>query len=240
MELRRGVTIKGRVVGPDGKPVDCFELLCCHYRPTGFRFWYNLVEGRDGRFELPGCDPKQPFLAWLLAPRSGFGAMAELSAKKAGRQPVTIRLQRCGSAVARFTDLDGKPLVKHRPFFHIVITPGVSAFPSFEHDDKKELEADSLSLPYWVGIGIFPFWQSASPHSPYANQLTDDDGRITFPILIPGATYRIILPNSGTGKAFWDEAAIKGFPSRDFTVKPGEKLVIPEVLRDRKVEVMQQ
>jgi hypothetical protein len=235
VELRRGVTIEGRVVRPDDKPVDCFELLCRHYWPNGYKLSYYLVEGRDGRFELPGCDPEKHFRAWLLAPRPGLGATVVLSAKKAAGQPVTVRLERCGSAVARFADQDGKPLVKHRPFFQIVITPGVFASPSFEHDDKKELEADSLNLPYWVGI--FPFWKSDSP---YANLLTDPDGRITFPTLIPGATYRIALPNSGTGKAFWDEGAIKGFPTRDFTVKLGEKLVIPETLRERKVEVIQQ
>lgn len=236
VELRRGVTLQGRVVGPDDKPVDSFVGLCRHYRPTGFSWWqqrYNLLEGRDGQFELPGCDPERPFTVWLVAPDAGLGATAELSAKQAAGQPVTVRLERCGSAVARFADQDGKPLVKYYPFFSIVITPGIYDPGYFiDYDDKKPLEADGLIVPYWIGIPAY--WRQDALHR---SRMTDAEGHITFTNLIPGATYRIMTPNIATSKGRWDELAVKGFPFKDFTVKPGEKLVIPEVLHDRKAEV---
>jgi hypothetical protein len=228
LELRRGVTLQGRVVGPDGKVVDRFMMLCRHYRPTGFTWWQrrNLLEGRDGRFELPGCDPEKPFTVWLLDPDNELGATVELSAKQTAGKTVTVRLERCGSAVVRFVDKDGKPLANYHPFFSIVVTPGASmaATAFLGHEDKKELEGDWLNVPFWV-------------RSPYGRHMwanvifTDAQGLITFRTLIPGATYRImvtVLPKGGM-----DEVADKGWPTRDFAVKSGETLALSDVATEK-------
>jgi protocatechuate 3,4-dioxygenase beta subunit len=232
VELRRGVTLQGRVVGPDGKPVDRFLLLCRHYRPTGFSWWqrHNLLEGRDGRFGLPGCDPEKPFITWLLDPDHELGATVQLSAKEAAGQPPTVRLEPCGSAVVQFANQEGKPLVKYYPFFSIVITPGASMVGTIftGHDDNKELEGDWVNVPFWFSS---PVWRQKMS---IADQVTDPQGRITFRTLIPGATYRIMLANV-LPKGGQDEVAMKGWPIRDFTVKPGEKLILSEVLVDRQV-----
>src|SRR5439155_1524804 len=56
--LRRGVTLKGRVLGPDGQAVARGQLFCRTYVATGYTL--NGVRSlplRDGRFELPGWDP---------------------------------------------------------------------------------------------------------------------------------------------------------------------------------------
>ncbi len=227
LELRRGVTLQGRVVGPDGKPVDRF---LGHYRPTGFNWWQrrNLLEGRDGRFELPGCDPEKPFTAWLVDPDNELGATVELSAKQAAIQPATVRLERCGSAVAQFVGKDGKRLVNYTPFFSMVITPGASmAATGFTgHDDKKELEGDWFNVPFWIRSRFGrPLW-------PNINH-TNAQGQITYRTLIPGATYRFVMLNL-LPKGGLDEVADKGWPTRDFTVKPGETLVLPEIVAEKR------
>src|SRR5262249_38547766 len=69
LSLRRGVTLRGKLVGPDGKPVPRAvlfapgELLApptdvrgLDVRPAGGQRARALLI-RDGRFELHGCDP---------------------------------------------------------------------------------------------------------------------------------------------------------------------------------------
>ena len=90
-------------------------------------------------------------------------------------------------------------------------------------DDRKELEGDWFHVPFWLQSGFGrPMW--------FANK-TDAQGHITYRTLIPGATYRFSmfrLPKGGV-----DEAADKGWPNRDFAVKPGETLVLPEIVAEK-------
>ena len=59
-----------------------------------------------------------------------------------------------------------------------------------------------------------------------ARPTTDADGRITFPALIPGATYRIL---DGT------TARSPGGPQlrKEFTVKPGETLDLGDIVIEK-------
>jgi hypothetical protein len=182
--------------------------------------YQNVLEGSDGCFALPGCDPGKPFTAWFYDPKNKLGATAELCVKKeSADEPVTVRLQRCGSAVARFVDPNGNPLVNYHPFFSFVITPGahMAATMFTGHDDKKELEGD------WVNE---PFWCFREPG--YPRPVTDAQGRLTLQNLIPGATYRLTsanyLPNGQ------DFAANKGDPTLDFTAKSGQTIDLPDVI----------
>jgi hypothetical protein len=56
--------------------------------------------------------------------------------------------------------------------------------------------------------------------------ISDDQGRIIFPALIPGATYRVIdrMPFRGP-----DGPQLR----RDFTVKPGETLDLGDILIEK-------
>ena len=113
--LRPGVTIKGRVEGPDGQTVtDGFILTTLHIEPfnPSWRGDYQ-VPVRDGRFELHGLDPEGSTRIHVLDPEHEWGATVEVSGKQAG-EDLTIRLQPCGQAKARFVGPDGKPVAKHR------------------------------------------------------------------------------------------------------------------------------
>jgi hypothetical protein len=69
MRLRRGVTVAGRVVGPDGAPLARAIALGRSYIPElglrnfsggAFNGLLSEIKVRDGRFEIPGCDPEKP------------------------------------------------------------------------------------------------------------------------------------------------------------------------------------
>jgi hypothetical protein len=224
VQLRRGVTLTGRVLSPDGKPVDRFAVICRSYIPTGYQWWHrsdNLLQGRDGRFELPGCDPDKPFTALFFDAANKWGAIAELPRQRAARAPLTVRLQPCVSAVARFVEPDGKPLANYSLSpLTLLVTPGIQGsmpYPSQDAKYKTKLEADEFGwLNLWRGV-----------QAPM-NLQTDAQGRITFPALVPGATYRLVVPK--TRGAF---NSTDGWPTYEFSVKAGETLKLPDLVHVR-------
>jgi RNA polymerase sigma factor (sigma-70 family) len=205
VRLRRGVTIRGRLLGRGGKPPREALLLCWSQVPQQApSFFGAAVHLSDGRFELRGCDLARTYTAYFLDARNEQGAAVRLSAKAAAGKPVTVHLAACGSAEARFLDREGQPRLDFRPhfFFYIVVRPGSS-------DPRSGPSADS---DYVANVDRL--------HYTAASGALDAQGRCRFPALIPGATYRILDLNFKTIK--------------EFTVKPGEKVKLPDMVIARK------
>ena len=173
------------MIGPDGQPVpDTWMISRVMLSPPGGmrQTWRGDQHGnaRNGRFELHGLDPDAEVPVYFLEPNRKLGATAYFSGKSASGGPVTVRLQPCGTAQARLVDPDGKPVGGFsKPWLiSMVVTPG----PFAGNKARKEglLLADEARLPRVDPINY--------EHDP----VSDAQGRITFPALIPGATYRII------------------------------------------------
>jgi protocatechuate 3,4-dioxygenase beta subunit len=208
--LRRGVTLTGKVVGPDGKPVARAQLVCRTYLPTA-KYFYGVFTKpvTDGNFELPGCDPEKKTEVFFCDAKSQLAAVVKLSAKEAKGKPVTVRLQRCGTAKARFLDGQGKPLANLMVFLEIVITPGVP-FTDLSFDNPRPMAETT--------------YMSTFDPKGYSNLHSDANGRVTFPTLIPGATYWTIGYGANRGlfnlkKEFKAEAG-KTLDLGDIVVKP--------------------
>jgi RNA polymerase sigma factor (sigma-70 family) len=170
-KLRRGVTIRGKLLGPGDKPVADALMVCWNHLDTG-GLWKGYddvsVPVRDGTFELHGCDPEETYPVYFLDARNKLGATARLSAKEAAGKEVTVRLEPCGSAVVRFVDKEGKPLKGFHPVPFMVIRPG---------DKGADADSDFLDNVDTVNRG--------------RARTADAEGRYTLPVLIPGATYFI-------------------------------------------------
>jgi RNA polymerase sigma factor (sigma-70 family) len=213
--LRRGVTLKGRVVDPDGKPVSDAVLFVGEHRPPHDKYLHP-IRVRDGAFELTGCDPEKTYrlvfldndgpirpvfgvealntygqlwMPGLLGAGHKFGAAVELSAK----EPAEVRLLPCGSAKVRFVDGEGKPLAKHKPWLQLVVTPGPPANQAIR-EGKFCAEVVTLISQY------------ADDNEPRA----DEQGTLTLHGLVPGATYRV------------KKAEFEGQVLEEFTVEPGK------------------
>jgi hypothetical protein len=209
------VTIKGRVEGPDGQTItDGFILTTL--RIEAFNpFWRGdyQVPVRDGRFELHGLGPEASTRIHVLDSEHEWGATVDISGKQAG-EDLTIRLQPCGTARARFVGPDGKPVAKHRPHFEIVATPGPNQMSRSEQD-QTQLAADASLV---ANVDRKHYWNGPR---------TDAEGRITLISLIPGALYRIIDFSTVNN-------ATKGIQVRkDFTVKPGETLDLRDIVIEK-------
>ncbi len=197
LSLRRGGSIHGRVIGPDDRPIrnaSVFTRVGLASPPNGgWKLWrihsgfaaLNLT--RDGRFALHGLAPDVEVPAYFLEPQRKLGATARFSGKPAANEAVTVRLEPCGLARARLVGPDGKPLDRYPAgeLVSMVITPG----PPYPINPAKDgpLFADESSLA------------RLDPVNYETGFASDAQGRITFPALIPGATYRVVdlTPISG-------------------------------------------
>ncbi len=209
IRLRRGVTIKGRVVGPDGKPVAEAFLFGRSYTPFGEYAMHGgnfngdppRIEVKDGRFEIPGCDPDKPSTFYFLDLKDHLGATVELSGRSAAAGPVTVQLRPTATIRYLLKDKDGKLRPNSEPewtyYLSVVITPG----PEFVGDDIKK-PVDETVGDYAPQVGLLPFDMRRHRSGP--------DGRVTMINLIPGAPYR--------------------FRSRYFTPEPGQTIDLGEVV----------
>jgi protocatechuate 3,4-dioxygenase beta subunit len=175
--LRRGVTVRGKLLGPDGKPVAKALMLHRLHVSIGLA-WQFPEEVRDGVFEVHGLDPDKSIPVYFLDAENRCGATVELSGKQAG-EVVTVKLVPCGRAAARYLDGKGRPMADYQVAPDIVITPGASG----DYTDavkKGQLLADAGSL---TNLDRQNYWGRIN---------TDAKGQVIFPALIPGATYRVM------------------------------------------------
>jgi hypothetical protein len=244
--LRRGVSVSGHVVGPDGQPVQdawFISRIILDPRLGAQRSW-NGIRGnaRKSRFELHGLDPVVETPVYFIDPKRKLGATVDLSSKSIAlmtianrtgrvgvgatiafsdksmaRGPITVRLEPCGAAGARFVDPEGKPVAGRLPrdfSIRMVVTPGPPRSRAPEQagllfaDDTELNQVDSIN---------------------YQNELVADaEGRVTLPVLIPGATYRFV--DYGMGRQAIPEIR------KEFTVKPGETIDVGDILVNKPVE----
>jgi RNA polymerase sigma factor (sigma-70 family) len=215
--LRPGKTLHGRLVGPAGETVEDAVILSRQQIHLSNLSWneYNFIHAHDGRFELSGFDPEKAAPVYFLDADHGWGARVELSGKQAG-EDLTIRLQPCGQARARFVGPDGQPVARLdvRIYVQILMTPGSSTIHN--SDRGESLAAEGAYLP-----NVDP------KHHPHSGVFTDAQGGVTLPALIPGAPYRI---------SDWSTVNVqgKGYQiRRDFSVKPGETLDLGDILVEK-------
>jgi hypothetical protein len=212
--LRRGATVEGRLIGPDGRPIREARLIgrtfLLPFGQPGRRWRGGSTAARDGRFVLHGLDPGAEVPVHVLEPKGKLGATATLSGKSGADGPVTIRLEPCATARARLVDRDGKPVAGFRDprLIVMVVTPGL---PSGVTSPPEQLAAheDILSRFDPVNYGDAP--------------ASGADGRILFPALIPGASYSVRIGPRNGPPTF----------RKDFTVKPGETLDLGDILVEK-------
>ncbi len=201
--------MSGRVVGPDGKPV-VEALLFCRLNgwPWFIDYYPHLSRRhvRDGRFDVRGLDPDGSYPVVFLDAQNKRGAVAHISGKQAGGEPVVVRLAPCGSATLRLIDTASKPFAGVSPHIELIITPGAS---SMVFSGKGPVLADREALVNLDRLN-------------YGELRTDADGRVTLPALIPGATYRLLR---WTGEA-WVHGT-------DFIAEAGRIRSLPDLVMKR-------
>jgi RNA polymerase sigma factor (sigma-70 family) len=211
--LRRGVTIQGRVIGPDDKPVAEGAIITRFNVSAQAERWGGYsIPVRDGRFVLPGLDPERVYSLLVHDTKQLWGAAIEVTPKATGNEPVTIRLAPCGQIKIRLVDSAGKPVAGYRAALQLVLTPG-----RFQCDFDASVRGEDLAADAGPGLG-YTNYGGRSP--------TDNDGRATFSGLIPGATYRLLTTENGN-------ISIDSKVLKDFQVTAGQTLELPAFTIER-------
>jgi RNA polymerase sigma factor (sigma-70 family) len=242
IELRRSVSIKGKVVGPDGKPVkDAMvflpgELLPARPGPVAIAFGLPVdakvtaLVTKDGTFELPNCDPDKTYRVFVMSGKpEGGGALGVAQQLRVEPLSVANRLIAAKDVAGAVADLsakaaDGKPV-------EVKLAACESAEVRFVDAKGKPVKQKVwLELLVKGGPSTAKSREEGKPaaepvalasghslrgeKSPVA---PDADGLITIPGLIPGATYRIRVLTGDEGRE--TEVAYE----KDFTVEAGKK-----------------
>jgi len=208
-ELQRGTTVRGRLVDPAGEPVEEAKMLWRYPRLASeheFRGFGTVV--RDGVFELHGLADNRSYPVVFLDAERNLGAAVEISGES---EPLVVRLERCGSAVGRFVNARGEPLVEFAPSLCIVITPGPSLLSNSSGGGPG---ADETLL---ANFDRANYWDPPK---------TDRGGRCEFPALVPGADYRFLVNRN-------DQLIV----TKTFRVESGETRDLGEIRIDVDPEV---
>jgi RNA polymerase sigma factor (sigma-70 family) len=105
LELTRGDTLKGRLIGPTGKPVNSART----YGQTSR--WGNVRTLEADSFQVYGLDRGHPRL--VLFAHQGLQLVGSVILKDddiKSEAPLVVRMERAGSVKGRLVDEDGQPL----------------------------------------------------------------------------------------------------------------------------------
>ena len=171
-----------------------------------------LRQAGSGEFELTGLDPAKPVTVYFLDTRNQLARIVTFSGRDFDR-PVTVQLERCGSARARFVDAAGRPFadvrfaVSRRPMIELEMIFAERSLGPHNAGSQPEIERTlfvNLDFEHYDALA------------------TDAHGVVTYPTLIPGANYRIIAGEGNwvTKKEFVAKAG-RTLDLGDVTVNPG-------------------
>ena len=213
--LKPGVTVAGRVEGPEGQTVDAAEIATTLSISPFHSFWRGdfTVPVRDGRFELHGVAPDRHYKCSFLDVKNGWGATLDVTAALASGGPLTVRLEPLGSAKARLVDEMGRPAARG------TVSPRHRRHPGPLGPRPRRRFPDGGGAGH--ARGRRGDLRQRRPAELLDAPKADREGHITLPALIPGTTYRIYEYTGGkSGHAHrW----------HDFTVEAGKTTDLGDV-----------
>ena len=122
---------------------------------------------------MVGLDSNREYPIHFLDAKRQVGGTARV---KAADATPTIRLEPCGEATARFVDSEGNPQVKVQADLHLRM-PSLNRNSSEASERQPRRDEDFVANIDRINYRPAP--------------KTDEEGRVTFPALIPGAEYYV-------------------------------------------------
>lgn len=167
--VRRGVTLRGRVVGHNGEPVATGLVLSPTYIPEGLQLKGHPLPIKDGRFEIPGLAPNSSTPIIYFDRRKKEAAFAVLSVRE--REEPEVRLAPCVSARVRIV---GQAVSAARVSTEVVFRSGPDSNATFDTGEVARLTVGTQRI---FGADKLP--------------IKEKPGEFLLPNLVPGAQYLV-------------------------------------------------
>src|SRR5262249_26290111 len=137
--LDPGKTVKGRLAGPDGKPVAgalAFGLTAIMTTEP----WMNdqpehITRLKGADFTAFGVNVREPRPVVFLHPEKNLGKLIVVRGNE--KEPLEVRLEPLGTATGRLIDSKGKPAVG------IVLSPSIDV-DRIDRKSRKDLPGDLM------------------------------------------------------------------------------------------------
>ncbi|MEX2137748.1 MAG: M56 family metallopeptidase [Pirellulales bacterium] len=205
IELDRGVTLRRKVVRPDGQPAAGKAYARSYLQEKeDINSWLPDITVENGLLELPGYEPQRSNPLFVVDLEHGCAAVVSPPASEIDLTSPPIQLQPCGAAKFRFVNDKGKALAGYRPGLLMIVTPGAAATHYIRPNQ-----------PLWADCVM---WQNIARGTKFP--VTDRSGQVTVENLIPGAKYRVYY--------YTDESGLQD--GYEFTVHSGETVDVGEVV----------
>ena len=145
----------------------------------------------------------------LIDTQDGLGTAIDITAAMAADGPIIVKLQPLGSAKLRLVDGEGRPVTRGGSAnLNIVATPGPGT--DYGGDSLTDAERSMLAADeeIYANVDRQNYWKP---------RLSDRDGNLTLPALIPGTTYRIYeYTQDKSGDAHrWRDFAVESGQTKD-------------------------
>lgn len=197
VKMQVGVQVELVVQRPDGQPVSDALLLDPHFTQNRNKYdassTYRSIPVRNGAVTVRGIDRSAPKEVYVLDVKNQLGAVVSLTKEDCETGRRMVKLQPCGSARAQLVDEQGVPMAErviygnglHLDVLLLARGPGNNAVDNWNDD------ISGYPLMRFVN------WRMTGLDKPrHRSLMTDGDGFVTFPTLIPGADYLLtrIIP----------------------------------------------
>jgi hypothetical protein len=204
--LHRGETVTGRVTGPSGEPIHEGVAVCRTVAHPLRSPVPRMLPIRDGAFELPGCVPGRIYPVLLLDAAHHLATVAELQLPGPGETAKVARMRECGAVRLRLVDAAGRPMAGHRPMLAVRLASDRPA------DDALAIEG--WSRPDQTYASWF------DPLNFLSGLVTDMDGVVTIPGLVPGLEYSISFVIANRWRVV----------TSDFRIAPGQEIRLADLV----------
>lgn len=206
VQLRRGRSIEGELLGPDGQTVKSASMVCAG-RVSPIQSLVVLpMTAKEGRFVLPGCEEGHEYTVLFLDLAHDWGGVATVRCLPDSAPP-RVQLSPCGEARVRFVNPEGQPVAGFSPNV-LVRTPR-----SVRLDD---LPPSPQPCDWQLPTRVDPLWW-------VTDRTSDDDGVVKLKRLIPGVEYQFGVQTSDATKQI----------RPPFTVRSAEVRTLPDVIIER-------
>ncbi len=201
--VRKGVTLRVRVLDPDGKPARGIVGTCEGIDAKHMDVWNQGQPFADGVFKMPGADPSRTYRVYFLHPERKLGAVVDLNPDARGDVAAEVRLRPTAKLHGKLVTASGSPVPGGQ------VNPAVVTDDGFANLSRQEMLMKMQRMYYSNLLGqraMMMYWSRLR---------SDARGEFVIDTLIPGIPLHVHAGAAARLEAFTPVAPLQPGEDRD-------------------------